>query len=47
MLQDLKSYKIIKELGHGGFSKVYLVRCLVNGLLYAMKTIKKSELDTE
>lgn len=37
----LKKYKICKCLAIGGFSKVYLVRCLRDGQFYAMKVMLK------
>lgn len=37
----LKKYKICKCLAIGGFSKVYLVRSLVDGQFYAMKVMLK------
>lgn len=37
----LNKYKIIKCLAIGGFSKVYLVRSLLDGKFYALKAISK------
>ncbi len=37
----MKNYKICKCLAIGGFSKVYLVRCLRDGQFYAMKVMLK------
>jgi serine/threonine protein kinase len=37
----LERYKILKCLAIGGFSKVYLVRSLVDGKFYAMKVMSK------
>ena len=37
----LEKYNILKCLAIGGFSKVYLVRSLVNGKFYALKAISK------
>lgn len=34
---SLKDFKIIKTLGSGGFSHVYLVRAKFNGCFYALK----------
>lgn len=39
---QLKDFDIIKCLGSGGFSTVYLVRGNFNGKYYAMKVIDKS-----
>ena len=39
---DLKSFDVIKCIGSGGFSKVFLGRFKGDGLFYAMKVISKS-----
>jgi serum/glucocorticoid-regulated kinase 2 len=38
---SLGDFKIIKTLGSGGFSNVYLVRAKFNGCFYALKLMKK------
>lgn len=38
----LNSFEIVKVIGSGGFSKVFLVRFKGDGLFYAMKVINKS-----
>ena len=38
---DSKDFKAISLLGKGTFAKVYLVRKISNGKLYAMKIISK------
>lgn len=37
-------YEQVGKIGEGGFSKVYLVRHLKNGKLYALKKVSKSKL---
>jgi serine/threonine protein kinase len=37
-----KDFELIKVLGKGGFATVYMVRKRSNGMLYAMKTVKKA-----
>mmetsp|Transcript_5819 Transcript_5819/g.6472 ORF Transcript_5819/g.6472 Transcript_5819/m.6472 type:complete len:743 (+) Transcript_5819:305-2533(+) len=39
---DVQTFKKLKVIGKGGFSKVYLVRKKDTGKMYAMKVIKKS-----
>ena len=36
-----RDFSLIRDLGHGAFGKVYLVRCKVNNTKYALKCIKK------
>jgi serum/glucocorticoid-regulated kinase 2 len=44
----LLDFDIIKCLGSGGFSTVFLVRCNFNGKYYAMKLVDKQFiLDTD
>lgn len=38
---SLRDFKIIKSLGSGGFSHVYLVRAKFNGNFYALKLMEK------
>ena len=38
---NLSDFDIVKCLGSGGFSTVFLVRCNFNGKYYAMKLIDK------
>lgn len=40
-------FELIKHLGSGGFSTVYLARCKVDGTLCALKFIKKSSIVSE
>lgn len=42
-----KNYIILKKLGQGGFSNVTLIRCLRTGNMYALKSIKKKQLETD
>jgi serine/threonine protein kinase len=37
----MSSYDVLQLIGKGGFSKVYLVRMICNGKIYAMKIINK------
>lgn len=37
----MERYRILKCLAIGGFSKVYLVRSLIDGRFYAMKVMSK------
>lgn len=37
----MKNFEIIKQIGSGGFSKVFLVKSRSNGQFYAMKLIDK------
>ena len=39
---EITSYQILSQIGRGGFSKVYLVRQISNGKIYAMKVISKT-----
>ena len=39
---DINSFEIIRCIGAGGFSKVFLGRYKANGQFYAMKMINKS-----
>ncbi len=41
----LEGYKIIKELGAGGFGKVYLAKEEISERLVAIKAMKKSDKD--
>ncbi len=47
MLQEGKAgvddFELLKVLGKGSFGKVFLVRLLLTGQVYAMKVLKKSE----
>lgn len=38
---SLEHFTILKVIGRGSFGKVYLVRKNDDGLLFAMKTLKK------
>ena len=38
----LRQYKIVKQIGSGGFSTVYLVRHKENGKMFALKQINKA-----
>lgn len=37
----IEDFEIMQELGEGAFGKVNLVRRILNGKLYAIKTINK------
>ena len=37
-----RDFEFIKVLGKGGFATVYMVRKRSNGMLYAIKTVKKT-----
>jgi serum/glucocorticoid-regulated kinase 2 len=39
---DIKSFDVVRAIGSGGFSKVFLVRFKGDGQFYAMKVISKS-----
>jgi len=41
-MSGLKGYEIIRAIGSGGFSRVFLVRSKNNGKFYAMKAISKA-----
>lgn len=38
---NLEHFSILKVIGRGSFGKVYLVKKNDDGMLYAMKTLKK------
>ena len=38
---SLQNFEIIKPIGSGGFSKVFLCRCKFDNNFYAMKLINK------
>lgn len=42
---DVKKYEIIREIGSGGFSEVYLARCKKNNSEVAIKVLKKTDDD--
>jgi serine/threonine protein kinase len=44
---EFSDFQFIKYLGNGGFSSVYLARCLIDGRLCALKLIKKSSILTQ
>lgn len=39
---NIQSFEIIRAIGSGGFSTVYLVRFKADGKFYAMKVLSKS-----
>ena len=41
---SLEHFSILKVIGRGSFGKVYLVRKNDDGMLYAMKTLKKDQI---
>jgi serum/glucocorticoid-regulated kinase 2 len=41
---QLKDFEIIKCIGTGGFSRVFLARLKANGVLYALKLMEKEGL---
>ena len=43
----LDDFEMVKVIGKGGFSKVFLVRKKDNGMLYAMKCINKAKIRQE
>ena len=43
----LSDFEMIKIIGRGTYGMVYLVKCLKNGKLYAMKIVKKRQLRDE
>jgi NIMA (never in mitosis gene a)-related kinase len=43
-MSSLKQFKIIKLLGKGSYSKVYKVRRIQNGDIYALKKVKLGKL---
>ena len=38
---DLKDFKIISVIGKGGFGKVFLVKKIKDGAVFAMKSLRK------
>ena len=44
---SIQDFKLQALLGHGGSAKVYLAKYLVDGKIYALKTIPKARLSTE
>jgi len=45
LMPSFKDFELIKVLGKGGFATVFMVRKRSNGMLYAMKTVKKSSVN--
>ncbi len=43
----VNDFQLLKVIGRGGFSKVYLVRKKDSGLLFAMKVMQKSFVMTD
>ena len=42
VVPSLRDFEFIKVIGKGGFATVYMVRMRTSGMLYAMKTVKKT-----
>lgn len=42
--QELHLFQIVKQVGEGGFGKVYLVQNTRNGKQYAMKAVRKDRI---
>jgi len=40
-------FETLRVLGRGGFGEVRLVRCKLNGQVYAMKALRKHKMRTE
>ena len=43
----MNDFQLLKVIGRGGFSKVFLVRKKDSGLLFAMKVMQKSFVMTD
>ena len=43
----MESFELIKVLGIGAYGKVFMVKKIDDGMLYAMKVIKKDRIKTQ